>query len=107
VTNRGDRPLVILLAGLRSPSTAVEIVDAEGRKVLQPPPPVPRGDRETVELEPGESFEVSYPSFVPPETPPGRYRARLRYVHYPGEPVAGQEKWFFSDWAELTVETSR
>jgi hypothetical protein len=102
LVNRGGNAVTISLEPLASPSLAVEIVDAEGSPVLLPPPPVPGGEPRRAVLRPDGRYSVEFAGFVPQWTPPGTYRARLRYVV--GE--SGQEEWtgrLVSDWAEFVI----
>jgi hypothetical protein len=102
--NRGDEPVEIDLAPLGSPSLALEIVDAAGAPVRLPPPPVPRGGGERVFVAPNERRAVEYRGFLPAWTPPGAYRARLRYVggvRRLNEPDRTAE--VASGWAEFLV----
>jgi hypothetical protein len=102
LVNRGSNAVRINLEPLGSPSLAVEIVDAEQSPVLLPPPPVPGGEPRRAELRPGERYSVEFAGFVPQWTPPGVYRARLRYVV--GE--SGEQQWtghLVSGWAEFVI----
>ena len=102
--NHGSEALILNLMPLIAPSLALEIADAAGAPVLLPPPPVPGGEIRTVEVTPGRSYTVEYPGFVPQWTPPGVYRARLRYIYQPSTPTPGE--WtgkVTSDWAAFKI----
>jgi len=90
VVNDGDQPLEVDLVVLTSPSLALEIVDAKGAALPKLPPPTP-GRPELAVLAPGERRVLPFPRFLPPRTPPGRYRVRLRY---------GDAR---SEWVDLEV----
>ena len=102
LVNVGREPLTLELAPLSSPSLALEIVDAGDAPLLLPPPPVPREHVEHVTLGPGERHTVEYSGFVPQWTPPGAYRARLRYLGRT-RPDAREPTRIVSPWAEFTV----
>ena len=91
LVNTGTEPVEVDLVELTSPSLALEIVDDKGRAVLMLPPPTP-GRREPVVVAPGGRRTVSFRAFVPPSTPPGPYRMRVRY---------GDVR---SEWVALTIE---
>lgn len=102
--NRGGDAVEIDLTPLGSPSLALELVDAGGTAVHLPPPPVPGGGTNPATLGPGERRPLEYAGFLPAWTPPGAYRARLRYVGLaaaPGEPERTVE--VVSDWAEFVL----
>jgi hypothetical protein len=99
--NRGDEPVDVDLAPLGSPSLALEIVDDAGAPVRLPPPPVPGGDERRGTLAAGEALPVEFPAFLPFGTPPGAYRARLRYVGLVGP--TGRTVEVVSDWADFVV----
>lgn len=102
--NRGSEPVEVDVVPLGSPSLALEIVDAAGDPVLLPPPPVPGGEVHRATLATHELWPVEFPGFLPSWTPPGAYRARLRYVGR----VAKQNNpdrtiEVVSDWADFVV----
>ena len=90
VVNDGTEPVELDLVELSSASLALEIVDGRGAPVGMLPPPTP-GRPEVVVLAPGARRTVAFRAFVPEGTPPGRYRARLRY------------RDARSDWVELQI----
>ena len=102
--NRGDEPVQLDLEPLVSPSLALEIVDAAGAPVHLPPPPVPTGETQGARLGTGDRWPVEYVGFLPPWTPPGAYRARLRYVGRVAGPVGPEQTTHVvSEWAEFVV----
>ncbi|HEX2196982.1 MAG TPA: hypothetical protein VHJ76_08670 [Actinomycetota bacterium] len=76
---RADVAVSVDLVPLRSPSLALELRDESGRPAPLPPPPVPGGAREVVELLPGGPRRVEWPGFVPSWFEPGRYEVRVAY----------------------------
>jgi len=98
--NDGDEATTVNLAPLSSPSLALELADERGEPVHLPPPPVPSEDVPLKPLAPGEWITVDFARFLPAWTPPGRYRARFRYI--PGT-SAGRwhESNHWSDWVEF------
>ena len=88
IVSEGDVAGDINLAPLSSPSLALEIVDERGQPVRLPPPPVPRPETPVARLAPGDSRVAEFSGFLPGWTPPGRYRARCRYI-----PGRGQGRW--------------
>jgi hypothetical protein len=78
VSNTGTEPIDVDLVELSSPSLALEIVDESGTPVRMLSPPTP-GRPRVVAIAPGERRTVPFRAFVPPSTPPGRYRVRFRY----------------------------
>jgi len=78
VVNTGSEPIDVDLVELTSPSLALEIIDAAGAPLPMLPPPTP-GRPNVVSIAPGERRTVPFRAFVPPATPPGRYRMRFRY----------------------------
>jgi hypothetical protein len=102
--NRGEDPVEVDLGPLGSPSLALEIVDAAGDRVHQPPPPVPEGERQLTRLAPRERGPVEYSGFLPSWTPPGAYRARLRYLGLVAERHELERTVeVVSDWVEFIV----
>ena len=98
--NDGDEATMVNLAPLSSPSLALELADEHGEPVYLPPPPVPPADVPLASLAPGEWITVDFPGFLPAWTPPGRYRARFRYI--PGTSVGRwHESNHWSDWVEF------
>ena len=91
LANDGDEPALVNLASLSSPSLALEISDERGEPVLLPPPPVPPHEPPTTTVEPGQGYTVEFAGFLPAWTPPGRYRARSRYV------AGGGRRWVEAD----------
>lgn len=82
ITNPGPDPLVVTRGALDLAVLAVEVRDADDRRVPTIPPPVPRPeDAEAVTLAPGETLARDYrlDVFSPP-LPPGRYTLRCRVV---------------------------
>ena len=78
LVNTGTEPVEVDLVVLTSPSLALEVVDERGAPVVMPPPPTP-GRPDVTVLAPGERRAIPFRAFLPPSTPPGRYRVRLRY----------------------------
>jgi len=78
VINTGAKPVEVDLVVLTSPSLALEIVDAHGTPLRMLPPPTP-GRPDTIVLAPGSQRTIPFRAFLPPSTPPGAYRVRLRY----------------------------
>ena len=104
LVNVGDEGLVLNLAPLGAPSLALEIVDSAGSPVHLPPPPVPGAEVPRAEIMPGRSYTMKYPGFVPQWTPPGIYRARLRYTYRPASPAP--REWtglVVSEWVEFSI----
>ena len=95
--NEGDEPALVSLAALSSPSLALEIRDEHDQPVLLPPPPLPSGEQQVVELPHGGRREAEFRGFVPSWTPAGSYRVRFRYV--PG----GALETLYSDWAPFEL----
>ena len=88
VVNTGSAPRDIDLIQLSSPSLALEITDASGKRVPLPPPPTPVASRSTtIALRPGERKVVTLRAFLPLGTPRGRYNVRLRYGEAASNPV--------------------
>lgn len=91
---------MVNLAPLSSPSLALELADERGEPVYLPPPPVPPAEVPLAPLAPGEWITVDFAGFLPAWTPPGRYRARFRYI-----PGTGVGRWHesnhWSDWVEF------
>jgi len=100
LANDGDEAAVVNLAALSSPSLALEIIDDRDDAVHLPPPPVPGADVPLVELTPGQRYSTEFAGFLPAWIPPGRYRARCRYV-----PGTSGGRWLegavWSDWTEF------
>ena len=96
ITNAGPQAATLNVAALSSPSLALEIQDAHGQPVLQPPPGVPSAAPPVEQIAPGASRAVEFSGFLPAWTAPGRYRVRLRYVGGGSAPVV-------SEWAEFTL----
>jgi len=98
--NDGDEATTVNLAPLSSPSLALELADERGEPVHLPPPPVPSEDVPLKPLAPGERITVDFAGFLPAWTPPGRYRARFRYI-----PGASAGRWHesnhWSRWVEF------
>ena len=104
LVNAEVEPLILSLAPLSAPSLALEIVDAQNSPVRLPPPPVPGGVVQTVELAPGESHTVQFEGFLPQWIPTGSYKVRLRYEYRPPQPSA--REWtgqVVSDWFEFRI----
>ncbi|MGH7462595.1 MAG: hypothetical protein ACREMA_16425 [Longimicrobiales bacterium] len=78
--NAGNTPVQLDLWPLRSPSLAIEILDASDQPVRLPPPPVPGGGRELHELPPDGTTRLEYRNFLPPWIERGHYRVRFRYT---------------------------
>lgn len=98
--NAGDETIIVNLAPLSSASLALELADEHGRPVHLPPPPVPQAEVPLATLPAGESISVDFPGFLPSWTPPGRYRARFRYI--PGTSTGRWEQGnHWSDWVEF------
>jgi hypothetical protein len=91
VVSQAREPLKLDLIRLSSPSLALEIVDDRGQSVHMLPPPTP-GTPEYLLLAPDALYSISYRAFVPPATPPGAYRVRLRYGS------------MHSDWVGFRIE---
>ena len=98
LANEAEAPTEVRPALIESPSLALEIVDERGEPVLLPPPPVPSGSVDVVQLEPGGELSARMPTFLPGWTAPGGYRARLRYRPDGEETV--------SDWVEFELADS-
>jgi hypothetical protein len=102
LTNDGDEPAILNVAPLSSPSLALEIADEHDAPVHLPPPPVPSAEIPIATIAPGEECVAEFSAFFPAWTPPGRYRARFRYV--PGD---GGGRWLtgslWSAWEEFRL----
>jgi hypothetical protein len=92
--NEGATPVAFLPMQFESASLALEIVDDNGDSVPLPPPPVPDPTARPLELDPGQTYEVAYPGFLPDWIEPGHYRVRARF--------AGREP-AVSEWFDVTV----
>ena len=79
LVNHGGEPLTLDINPLSSPSLALEMEDTGGSPLRLPPPPVPTGESNVVELLPNERYDAEYAGFLPQWTSAGKYRARLRY----------------------------
>ncbi len=104
LVNAGNDALTVNVVPLGSPSLALEVVDAGGSPVPLPPPPVPGGESRAIRLVPGQEYPVEYPGFVPQWTPPGEYRARLRYRYRPTTAAPGE--WtgeLTSEWVGFSI----
>jgi hypothetical protein len=100
LVNDGDEAAVVNLAPLASPSLALELRDDHDEPVYLPPPPVPPAEVPTAELPSHGRRSVEFSGFLPSWIPPGRYRARFRYV-----PGSGEGRWLeesvWSAWVEF------
>ena len=82
ITNPGPDPLVVTRGALDLAALAVEVRDADDRRVPTIPPPVPRPeDAEAIAIAPGQALARDYrlDVFSPP-LPPGRYTLHCRVV---------------------------
>jgi hypothetical protein len=100
LANDGDEVAVLNLAPFSSPSLALEIVDERGEAVHLPPPPVPGADVPLADLAPGQRYSADFTGFLPTWIPPGRYRARCRYVSGTSD-GRWLEATVWSDWADF------
>ena len=100
--NDGDEAVTISLAPLLSPSLALEVQDEQGAPVYLPPPPVPPAETPVSTLGPGEEHSVRFSGFLPSWVPPGRYRARFRYVPG-GAGLRWSEQEQQSEWVGFSV----
>jgi hypothetical protein len=106
--NDGDSPLTIDLWRASIPSLTLEVVDAEGRPVLLPPPPVPgKADenRKLIRLAPGETQRIQLAGFLDQGLPAGTYR--VRYRHAETATNEGSRRVFTSDWVEVVTADAR
>jgi hypothetical protein len=86
--NAGNAPVQLDLWPLRSPSLTIEIRDASDQPVHLPPPPVPGGGHEPLELPPDGTTRLEYRNFLPAWIDRGHYRVRFRYVQSAAPAVA-------------------
>ncbi len=95
--NETDAPVAFQQVQLESPSLAYEVVDAGGRAVPLPPPPVPDPGAEPVVVRPGGTWTTVHPSILPDWTEPGHYRVRARVF------LAAHPEAIHSDWSDLEI----
>jgi hypothetical protein len=105
LTNDGEDPVNVTLGPISSPSLCLELQDETGAPVYLPPPPVPGHPADTALIEARQTLTVEHPAFLPSWTPPGRFRARLRYIT-PSSPAGIWSGELHSDWIDFELIAS-